>query len=50
MKRAEQCRAIATDAFTYWNKRKLQMENYELDSVGAYENAVEALAELEKTF
>jgi hypothetical protein len=50
MKRAEQCRAIVTDAFTYWNKRKLQMENYELDSVGAYENAVEALAELEKTF
>lgn len=50
MKRAEMCHTIATEELAYWTKRKLQMENYEFDSVNAYKQAAEDLAKLEKTF
>lgn len=50
MKRAETCGAIASEYLAYWTARKTQMEKYELDSVAAYEKAVEDLAALEKTF
>lgn len=49
MKRAEMCSSMASDALKFWTQREVQMKNYEVESVVAYQEAVEALAKIEKT-
>ena len=49
MKRAAMCSSMASDLLKFWTQREAQMRNYEVDSVAAYKEAVEALAKIEKT-
>ena len=49
MKRASLCSGMASDALKFWTEREAQMRSYEVDSVSAYKEAIEALAKIEKT-